>query len=117
MARDWKINECNDLYFGEGDMAFIDDREEVVQAVAVRLKRIRGEWAFNFTFGIPWITDMFDIRVPVILKRSYIFRMIVETPGVLSVPELNFNQDRVNRGALVTYRAQTIYGPIEGTIS
>lgn len=116
MARDWKLNDCGDLYFGDGDMAFVDDAEEVLQAVSVRLKRIRGEWAFDFTFGIPWITDMFDVRIPLVLRRSYIFRMIVETPGVLNVPELNFNQDRENRGALITFRGNTIYGPIEGAI-
>lgn len=115
--RDWRLNECNDIYFADGDMDFVEDREEVLQAVAVRLRLVQGEWAYDFTLGVPWMTGMFDIRVPLILKENYLRKTIRETPGVLALLELNFNQDRENRGALVTFKAQTIYGPVEGTIS
>jgi hypothetical protein len=113
---DLAIDECHDLAMPSNDLALVYDRLEVLQSVHVRIKFIKFEWAFDFTLGVPWLDGMFDVQVSQIQKEKVLRDTIIQTLGVSTVNEFLFNTDRVKRGALVTFRGETIYGPIEGEI-
>ncbi len=114
--RDLKLDNNHDLEVTD-DLAFIDDRAEVLQSVNIRILFIRFEWPYNYLMGIPWTTGMFDIRVPIIQKETFIIETILGTVGVRKMTTFVFNIDRDNKGALVTYEAKTIFGNIQGGAS
>lgn len=117
MAIDLKLDENHDLALEDGDLVLIRDRLEVLQAVKIRLLFIRYEWAYDFTIGVPWANGMFDVRVPRVKKEAWLKEAIIQTPGVRVLTDFQFDIDRENNGAFVAFRAETIYGPIEGEMA
>jgi len=117
MAIDFELAENHDLSLVEGDLVLTRDRPEVLQSVKIRLLFIRFEWAYDAFIGIPWATDMFDIRVPIVKKEAYVKDGITQTVGVRALLEFEFNIDRENHGAFIAYTAETVYGPIEQEVT
>lgn len=111
MAIDIELTSAHDMKVTD-DFHLIEDRLEVLQSNKIRLLFILAEWVFNFTLGIPWLTDMFDVRIPQIQKRSNLVKTIQGTPGTRALTAFEFNVDNINRGAFVSFEAETIYGPI-----
>jgi len=117
MSVDLKLNSAHDLDFVDGDLVLIDGRLEVLQSVKMRLLFILREWAYNFTLGVPWTNGMFDVRFPRVKKESALKDTILQTVGVYALTEFNFNIDREEHTAYVSYTAETAYGPIEGEVT
>ena len=109
---DLKLNENHDLEITD-DLQLIEGREEVLQSTKITLLFIQLEWVFDFTLGIPWLTDMFDIQVPNIQKRKYIVVDLNNVIGLRTLKAFEFNVDDVNKGALVSFSAETNFGPID----
>ncbi len=114
---DIELTSAHDYKIENGDKVLIEGRLEVLQSTKIRLLWIFGEWVFNFLLGIPWMTDMFDVRLPRIQKENHIRKTITGTIGVRTLTNFTFNIDEINHGAFVGYEAETVFGPIEGNIS
>lgn len=117
MAIDLKLDENWDLAFEDGDLVLVNERLEVLQSTKMRLLFIQLEWAFNFALGVPWTNGMFDIRTPRVKKEAYLKDTIIQTVGVRVLIDFDFNFDRAENGAFVAFRAETIYGPIDGEVT
>lgn len=113
---DMELGEGHDLKLTD-DLHLIKDRPEVMQSINIRILFIRFEWAFNYLLGIPWTTGMFDIRVPIIQKETVVEETILGTVGVRLLTSFVFNIDRENKGALITYSGETVFGSIAGGTS
>lgn len=111
MAIDIELTSAHDMKVTD-DFHLIEDRLEVLQSNKIRLLFIQTEWVFDFTLGIPWLTDMFDVQTPQNLKRKFLVGTIQNTQGTRALKAFEFNVDNINRGAYVSFEAETIYGPI-----
>jgi hypothetical protein len=99
-----------------GDIQLIEGLDEVIQAVEIALMMVYSEWKFAPTQGVKWNRGMFDINVPHIQKISWIRETIIGVRGVLEVNEVTLAIDAGNRGGIISFRAKSIYGPIEGEV-
>ena len=85
-----------------GSLVEIEGVEQVRQRLVSRLRFFRGEWFLDLRQGIPYYRDVLvkNPRSPAI--RSLFRRVILDTPGVLSLPRLDLVIDeRARRGQLV----------------
>jgi len=114
-----------DLYLGgqshdietlDNDLLLIRDAPEVAQAVKIRLRFILGEWAFAFWLGVDLYGNLFNPATSIEQKEAELKNTILNTPGVESLLDFTFGVDPVERKAIVTYRADTIYEPIEDEV-
>ena len=113
MSTDLRLtDEPYDLAIVDGDLQLVDGREEVIQAVTIAVLAIQGEWEYDFTNGIPWLVDMFDINYPQVRKEAHLKDAILKVENVLSVDRLIYTVDPVNKGAYVAFEARTTFGPI-----
>lgn len=75
--------------------------ELVAQRLRVRLRFFRGEWFWDRREGIPYVTDVFGNRISSKDVLITLFReVILETPGVANVSEIDFEQLEGRRGVL-----------------
>lgn len=116
---DLKLTAAHDLAREGGDLVLISGAEEVIQNVKIRLLTMKYEWVFNVELGTQWLDSggMFDPQVPQREKELVLRRVILETPGVLRLNSFLFRVDNVNKGALVEFSANTIYGVIETEVT
>lgn len=117
MPTDILLDTDNDLFFDGKDFYLVKDSLEVVQSFAIRVRFIQTEWVFDFTVGVPWLSDMFATEVSYERKRQWLIETLQKTIGVKRINEFKFTLDPINRGALVEFRAVTVYGPVEGSLS
>ena len=111
---DLKLTAEHDLDISTGDLSLVVGIEEVAQNSKIRVLTEKYEWLFNLEVGILWTGDggMFDTTVPDRVKESRIRAAIQGTPGLDLIQDFLFRKDEINRGALVQYRAKTVYGEI-----
>lgn len=113
---DLKLDENHDLEITD-DLQLIEGRLEVLQSTKITILFIQLEWVFNYTLGIPWLTDMFDIEFPQIQKRKFLVVNITQVLGVRQLTAFEYNVDNINKGGLVSFEAETTFGPIKQTVS
>jgi hypothetical protein len=113
MATDIALDANHDIVIEPDDINLIQDEFEVLQSVKIRLLFIQTEWIFDYTRGVPWFDEMFDVATSKAQKEKNIKVAILNTQNVRQITEFNFGVDPVNKGALVEYSANTTYGPIE----
>ena len=114
---DKALDENNDLAFDGSDFLLVKDAAEVIQSCSIRLRFVQTEWVFDFTMGIPWLDEMFATEISYERKRQWLVETIQKTIGVNRLIEFKFDIDPVNRGALVEFQAETIYGIANGSIT
>jgi hypothetical protein len=114
--KDILLNENHDMEITD-DFHIIEGRLEVLQSTKIVLLFIQGEWVFNFVLGVPWLTDMFDIEVANIQKRKNIVVELNNVIGLRTLKAFEFNIDDINKGALVSFSAETNFGPISNEVS
>ncbi|NIV93786.1 hypothetical protein GWN42_13555 [candidate division KSB1 bacterium] len=112
MAKDLKLTQAQDLELENGDLAFIEDGEEVIQAAKIGLLHILGEWVFDYTLGVDWFGIMWSTTTSIAEKRKEIQRVLVNTEGVRRLLRLEFSIDPIERAAFVEFAADTNFGPI-----
>ena len=108
-----------DIYLdANGDLALVDDGEEVAQHVKQRLDFFQGEWFLDQSLGLPWFQEILNARRynNAISNRAYaesfIKAEILETPGVTRLVEFSFSSDEVNRAATFNFHFDTLWGDV-----
>jgi hypothetical protein len=114
--KDIELTSAHDMKVDD-DFHIIEGRLEVLQSTKITLLFIQTEWVFDFTLGIPWFTDMFDIEIPNIEKRKNIVKDLQNVINLRRLTAFEYNVDSVNRGALVSFQAETEFGPISNEVS
>ena len=119
MAVQLATDDSGDIYFdANGDLALVEDGEEVAQHVKQRLDFFQGEWFLDESVGVPWYQEIFQPRrgsnrlsarayTEAILKDT-----ILETPGVTRLLSFDFTSDEINRVASFTFRVDTAWGDV-----
>lgn len=113
-----RIDENGDYCFGHGISDFCTDDEAVLQAVATKIKLLRGEWWEDVYSGTELFSKMLGKvnektknEIDILLKER-----ILEVQDVLSIKSFDsgININAKTYGAQVTL--ETIYGQLEKQI-
>jgi hypothetical protein len=99
------------MVIGHGEADYLQDSPEcVAQAVATRLRLLRGEWFLDLSEGTPYAPAVLGKHT----RESYDFairRRILETEGVTDIEEYESVFDGETRKLTVNAAINTVYGP------
>lgn len=105
---DTKLNELHNI-------REVDGKLELEQAIWMRLKTNRGEWAFDTDFGYPWLELFRSNAQPREFKVALIETMQQEE-RVIEVLETDIKEiDRGGRKLILYFKALTTEGLIESS--
>lgn len=112
--KDLALAADGDLFINEtGDFEIID---AVRQGVQIRLRWIKGEWAFNTAMGTPYFETIL-VKVP---NRALIEKalrdQILAVDGVTGVGTINLIKDAKTRTLRASFTATTTEGEIESEV-
>lgn len=101
-----------DLKIINFDLALIENRDQIAQNLAIRLRFILGEWFLDNTAGIPYYEDILiknpnQYRVESVLKEE-----IYNTEGILEILRFETDFDSKSRKFTVRIRCDTVSGQI-----
>jgi hypothetical protein len=109
-----KLDENGDMIFGHGTSDYyVDNWQLVLQAIVTRLRLWKGEWYLSLEDGTPWEQEILG-KTTKFLRDSALQEIILNTYGVTELLYFYSWFDREKRFFLVTFKAQTIYGIVEG---
>lgn len=115
LVRDIALDAGGDWYLSGQDLAMLSGLEAIQQSVRIRLQFFKGEWFLDLLAGVPFYEQVLIKAPDVNVMRSIFATAILETPGVLALPELSLVFDRSARALTVTFRATTDLGEIQAT--
>ncbi len=105
-----KLDTDGDMLFGHGHADYLQNSPEcVAQAVATRLRLLRGEWFLDLTEGTPYAPAIMGKHT----KSTYDFAIrerVLETEGVTGIDEYQSIFDGETRTLTVNIRISTNYG-------
>lgn len=98
----------NDLVFSDFDFQLVDEIEQIMQNLAVRLRFFLAEWYLNINIGLPYYQIFFvkapnEIQVESILKEE-----IVTTRGIRELTSFSSNFDKTKRVFSIKFSARTV---------
>ena len=103
-----KLDADGDYVLGATAAFLVNTPEAVAQAVATRLRLIRGEWFLDTTAGMPW--DQVLGKHTQGTADSAIRQCILGTQGVAEITEYASTLDPNTRAMTVSATITTIYG-------
>jgi hypothetical protein len=112
MATDLKLTANHDLSITGGDIDLATEGTEVAQSVKIRLLFVEGEWVLDYTQGVPWIDVIFSMQYSTAYKELTLRDVINTTDGIRNLKEFFFETDPNNRGATVSFTAETDFADI-----
>jgi hypothetical protein len=93
---------------GDGDLALTNGRLSLVtgttekgQKLFNRLRLFEGEWFLDTRVGVPWFEIVLVKSPDLEVVKRLLRRVILDTPGIVDVTELNVSFDRGER--VLTY--------------
>jgi len=117
--KDMKIDPVTgDLVIENGDIAFVEDGEALLQRIRIKLRTFLREYFLNRAVGLPYLqrddegrqilgkqTDPVDI--------GDIFQeKIITTNGIKELKSFRFDLDTKTRSATVDFEAESIFGTV-----
>ncbi len=112
MSIDLLLDQNQDLVVELGDLALVDEGEEVIQSAKIRILHILGEWVFDYTLGVDWFGVMWATDSSTLQKKTEIQRILVNTPNLRRLLRLDFSVDPIERAAQIDFTADTVFGPV-----
>lgn len=103
----------DDLSLTNFDLSLLDDVDQILQSVKIRLRFFKGEWYLDSDAGLPYLTDILvkgpDTRGHV---ESLFKRAILNTPEIVGLKSFGLAFDSATRALKVTFAAETSSGTI-----
>lgn len=100
----------NDLVFDDFDFSLVDDTNQIIQNLAIRLRFFLGEWFLDITAGIPYY-QIFFIKAPNQIQIESILKQeIVDTRGIVEITSFESDFTPNNRKFFVKFGARSISG-------
>lgn len=100
----------HDLVINSYDLQLIDQVDQIVQAVKMRLLTIFGEWFLDAREGVRYFDIVCSKNPDVSLIDSIMKATIVETPGVRELMSYSSTLNSSARTLSVTFQVNTDYG-------
>lgn len=112
MATDWK----DDFELKDGDVWLIDGDDAYALRVQMRVGISEGEWPFDLTVGLPWLTRLLGSTGAAGGFRSIISRAVHEDPETQTVGPVSISAPDKDRKSQVSFTARSIRG-VDRTVS
>lgn len=103
---------AGDLDIQNHRLVLLDGVAYIRQKLAARFKFFLGEWFLDQREGVPYYRDVFVKNPNLDLIRSLFRRLILGTPGVLSLPRFELVYDEANRRASFDFEAVVTGGTV-----
>jgi hypothetical protein len=91
------------------DLVLFDGQLQLSGGLAQRidcyLRTFLGEWWADPTLGVPYFQEILKKNPDLSVVRQAILSVILQVPGVVSVPSLTVNLDRATRRMSVSFEA------------
>lgn len=106
-----------DLYLSNNDLALpvrltASNDESILQHIRIRLRTFLGEWFLDQRVGIPYFEEVFIKNPSSNVVKSLIRRVLLRTPGVVTVSSVDFDIDSVTRKATIDFKVRIESGTI-----
>jgi len=110
----WGLDADGDLDLTDGRFRRVTGAEAVCQRLRMRLGTWLSEWFLDIRKGIDYRGQVFVKRPDLSVISALMREQIVTCPDVVALDYFRPVWDRATRHLSVSFRASTIYGPIEG---
>lgn len=92
----------NDLYLDSiGNLALVYDAEAVGQHAKQRLGTFQGEWVYDTTAGVPWLSQILGKGYDPALAEAVVKAEILDTDGVTEITSFSVSFDKTSRGVTI----------------
>jgi len=92
----------NDLYLdAAGNLATVTDAEAVGQHAKQRLGTFQGEWAYDTTAGVPWLSQILGKGYDPALAESVVKAELLDTDGVTEITSFSVGFEKGTRGLII----------------
>ena len=118
-VRDFAATESGGWRVFNGDFASVADQEAVQQGVRIRLRSFKADSWLDESQGIPYLTQIFDVKNPdPLLVRSLLQSAIEETPDVTAVSGVLPDIVGATRAATISFSLTSKYStePLPTTV-
>jgi hypothetical protein len=102
----------NDIKVLNGNVSWTSGVESIIQHLKIRLKTFKGEWFLDTALGVSYFDDVFKKNPDLTILNAVFTKIILDTPGVLSLQTLSFDLDS-NRQLSIDFSAITADGIID----
>lgn len=79
---DLALDNAGDLAIVDGELAFVDNAEAIVQHITMRLRTFLGESPYDRDAGVPYRTVILQPFTPNFARESILTDIVMGTPGV-----------------------------------
>lgn len=102
--------KTNDIIFKDFDFQVIDEANEIMQNLSIRLKFFLGEWFLDIGQGLPFYQIIFSKNPNLIHIESIIKNEILTTRGIAELVSFNTVFDKLKRKLFVKFEAKSVSG-------
>lgn len=103
---DIKLNNDLDIDISTGDLVFVEGTEAIAQHLRIRLGFFLGEWMLDRRLGVPYFQHVLIKNPKTSVVRGILRKVILRTPGVLTVSDLLVTYEPTTRIMSVSFTAQ-----------
>lgn len=102
----------HDLELTNGDLTVLEGLDATAQRIKIKFLFFLGEWFLDTRVGIPYYENVF-VKAPNQATINAIFRaVILGDEAVTDLNEYEFVTDAATRSADLTFKADTVDGPL-----
>jgi hypothetical protein len=95
----------NDLAIANGDLIVSPtESDTLAQNITIRLKTLLGEWFFDTSIGIPYLTEIFGHKRNERFIRQLIIPEIESVPGIQQIKDFKV-QEETHRKIVISFTA------------
>lgn len=92
----------NDLFLAsDGNLATVTDAEAVGQHAKQRLSTFQGEWVYDTTAGVPWLSQILGKGYDPALAESVVKAELLDTDGVEEITSFSVGFEKGTRGLII----------------
>ncbi len=107
-----RVIPAGDLALVGGSVAIIEGPPAIRQKLSARFKFFLGEWFLDLRQGVPYYRDVFLKEPNLDVVRSLFRKLIIETPGVLSLVTFTVSYNEARRSMAFAFQAKVDGGEV-----
>lgn len=107
-----RVIPAGDLDLQQGSLFVLDGSSYTRQKLSVRFKFFITEWFLDQRQGVPYYRDVLGKTPNLDVVRSLFRKIILGTPGVLSLSSFKISIDEAQRTLAFAFQANAKDGPI-----
>lgn len=85
------------------DFVLVTGRTKIAQSIRTRAQIFLGSWRYDRDLGVPYFQEILQAGPSMEITRRRFYELLIGTPGVLSVPELNIRFDSAKQTVFVEF--------------